>query len=73
MPYRPPSTFGMKLGCGVGVLIAMTAVLYAAVNAMGCEGRGGPCPADDIPFWLVLPAAIGTSLLVRWLVDRMRR
>jgi len=71
--YRPPDTLGMRLGCLASVLVALTAMLYAVVSAMGCEIREGPCPADDVPFWLILPTAIAASLLVRWLVGQIRR
>jgi len=71
MPYRPPDTLGWKLGLAVGGLVGITAL--AGVSAMGCGGVAGPCRADAVPFRLVLPIAIGASLVVRWLIGRMRR
>jgi len=61
----------MKLGCLVGVLMGVTLFGVMAGRALGCEGVDSPCPST--PFWLILPAAITASLLVRWLVGRVRR
>jgi len=73
MPRRPPDTLGWKLGLAVGGLVGITALALAGVSAMGCGGVAGPCRPDAVPLRLVLSIAVGASLVVHWLIGRMRR